>query len=105
MKKLTYLNVILTIIAVNLTILTLRGVDLIPTVQASSPAEKATLNSTQGDPIEVKIVDIDTYDALKVDLSKVSSRDKLDVDIAEISTYDELEVEIERSVDLNVKMK
>ena len=103
MKADFFTKVVLTVIAVNLTILTVRDLDIIPKAHANEPtdANHFVTNSHYGlvplnddgtisvklmdsDEIDVNIVGISTYDELEVDLVEISTNDELDVNIDEI---------------------
>ena len=96
MKTDTYTKVILTIIAVCLTFNVVKDLELIPAAYAS---EKS--NTTPNDliapteTIDVRIVDINTYDELNVNLKSVDTYDEVRVNIKSIDTDDELDVNID----------
>ncbi|MFO8054899.1 MAG: hypothetical protein R6U19_07045 [Bacteroidales bacterium] len=118
MKKDIFLKVVLTIIAVNLSILTLIRIEIIPDVHASKnpvihqdqkygliPLNKegavnVSLNSN--DVIDVNIQSIESWDNLGVDIESINTRDNLGINIQKIDTWDKLGVEI-KNTPLDVK--
>ena len=110
-----------TVIAINLSVLTLSKIKIIPSANAHSselemPAQFANyglvpinedgsvnMRLMSTDRLDVNIVDISTYDKLKVELdnevdvsiSSIRTSDKLGIDIKEISTTDEMDVNID----------
>ena len=121
MKIDRFTKVVLTVIAINLSILTLSKIKIIPSANANSselemPAQFANyglvpinedgsvnMRLMSTDRLDVNIVDISTYDKLKVELdnevdvsiSSIRTSDKLGIDIKEISTTDEMDVNID----------
>lgn len=102
MKTDTYTKVILTIIAVCLTINVVKDVDLIPTAQASETAtspetttEYRLVPISESNTMDVRIVDINTYDELNVNVKSIDSYDEMKVNIKSIDTSDELDVNID----------
>ena len=97
MKTDTYTKTLLTIIAVCLTIIGVRDLEIIPKVHANTsntisgyttvPVNKdgsITVRISNTDKIDVNIKEISTYDKLRVDLQSISTSDELDVNIDEI---------------------
>ena len=92
MKTDTYTKVVLTVIAVCLTFNVVKDLELVPTIQANTvDEEKSIANET----IDVRIVDINTYDELNVNLKSVDTYDEVKVNIKNIDTDDELDVNID----------
>lgn len=121
MKIDRFTKVVLTVIAINLTILTLSKIELIRPAKANS-SDYDISNSFSNyamvplnddgsinvklmgsEKIDVNIADISTYDKLKVELDNevdvsirsIRTNDKLGVNIKEISTTDEMDVNID----------
>lgn len=96
MKTDTYTKTILTIIAVCLSINLVQEMDIIPSAYASENdtirKDLPTLNET----IDVRIVDINTYDELNVNIKSVDSYDELKVNVNSIDTDDELDINIDQ---------
>lgn len=101
MKSSIYLNILLTVIAVNLSFQTLQELNIIPTAHASeteisniSEPEfglvplnengKIEVEFLPPDEIDVNITGIDTYDELDVNIAGIETSDELDVNIDEI---------------------
>ena len=101
MKTDNYTKVILTIIAICLTINVVKELQLIPAAYASAAnnPEKSTkyklVPVDDFNTIDVRIVDINTYDELNVNLKSVDTYDELKVNIKSIETTDELDVNID----------
>lgn len=98
-----YTKIVLTIIAVNLSILTVKNLDIMPKAYANEPINNLELapNMNYGlvplnadgsinvkliasDEIDVNIVDINTNDELDVNIVGVETSDELDVNIDEV---------------------
>ena len=94
MKIDKYTKIILTVIAVNLTIFSFKTIRFIPEVHAQNTTSSSScpnyglvpLNSDGS--VTVKLDD----QPIKIVLSEIKSWNKLKIDIAEISTTDELEI-------------
>lgn len=93
MKTDNYTKTILTIIAICLTINVVKEFDIIPSAYATEKNEPKLTNQVMDvrlvnistyDKLNVNIKSVDTYDALKVNLNKIGTSDKLDVNIKEI---------------------
>ena len=101
MKTDLYTKSILTVIAVALSIIVLKDIDIIPKAHASSNTNTAISNSNYGlvpvnedgsitvsfsptEQLDVNIKNIDTYDEIRVDLYGISTTDELDVNLDEI---------------------
>jgi len=99
MKTDPYIKTILTIIAICLTINAVQQLDIIPSVYATEENKHATLDLAPfTEIIDVRIVDINTYDELNVNIKSVDTYDELKVNIKSIDTSDELDVNI-KSID------
>lgn len=96
MKTDIYTKTVLTIIAVCLTFNVLQDLELVPKAYAAdveiSEANKLT---TPMETIDVRIVDINTYDELNVNLKSVDTYDEVKVNLKSIDTSDELDVNID----------
>ena len=96
MKTDLYTKTLLTIIAVCLSIQVVQQLDLVPSVYASEKDDPSKLDlPTITETIDVRIVDINTYDELNVNLKSVDTYDELKVNINSIDTSDELDVNID----------
>lgn len=98
MKTDLYTKTILTIIAVCLTINVVKDADIIPSAYAAEPENPAVdnpLNTNVTETIDVRIVDINTYDELNVNVKNIDTYDEMKVNIKSIDTSDELDVNID----------
>ena len=96
MKTDLYTKIILTVIAVCLTLILVKEFDLIPSAYASiDPVETTSLLPPISETIDVRIVDISTYDELNVNLKGVDTYDEVKVNLSNIDTTDELDVNID----------
>ena len=114
MKVDTFTKVVLTIIAVNLTIITVKNIDIIPKAFAGEPSESSALSpgtnyglvpvNTDGsinvklssyDELDVNIVGIETTDDLDANIVGIRTSDELDANIVGIETSDELDVNLD----------
>jgi hypothetical protein len=96
MKTDLYTKTLLTIIAVCLTINVVQQLDIIPSVHAADKTNAKGLDvSALTETIDVRIVDINTYDELNVNIKSVDTYDELKVNIKSIDTSDELDVNID----------
>lgn len=97
MKSDMYTKVILTIIAVCLTINVFNNWEIIPTAHASNTIKtpKYKLIPFENNTIDVRIVDINTYDELNVNLKSVDTYDEVKVNLKSINTSDELDINID----------
>ncbi|NNM23518.1 MAG: hypothetical protein HKO54_08180 [Flavobacteriaceae bacterium] len=96
MKADLYTKTILTIIAACLTINVMQQFNFIPSVHASEDKEvPAGVLPSLLETIDVRIVDINTYDELNVNLKSVDTYDEVKVNIKGIDTSDELDVNID----------
>ncbi len=109
MKNNLYLNIVMGIIALNLTIISLDILSVFPSLKASNsyPDLKPEygivplneegsikIDLSQSGTLDVRIVDINTYDMLKVNLADISTSDKLDINLAKVSTSDKLNIRV-----------
>ena len=94
MKTDTYTKVLLTVIAACLTFNVVQDLQLIPVAHAETLSEEGKLPITM-ETIDVRIVDINTYDELNVNLKSVDTYDELKVNVNSIDTSDELDVNID----------
>ena len=96
MKTDLYTKTLLTIIAVCLTINVVQQLDIIPSAYASEKNDSVELDlPVVNETIDVRIVDINTYDELNVNLKSVDTYDEVKVNIKSIDTSDELDVNID----------
>lgn len=100
MKTDNYTKIILTIIAICLTINVVKDFKIIPSVYAndSEYTSKNQLNAKHvpiNNVMDVRLVDINTYDELNVNLKSVDTYDEVKVNIKRIETSDELDVNID----------
>ncbi len=96
MKTDLYTKTILTVIAFCLTLNVVKDFDIIPSAYASnSSTETTTLLAPMSETIDVRIVDINTYDELNVNIKSVDTYDEVKVNINSIDTTDELDVNID----------
>jgi len=96
MKTDLYTKTILTIIAICLTINVVQQLEIIPSVHASEKNSTTPLNlAPLTEVIDVRIVDINTYDELNVNIKSVDTYDEFKVNIKSIDTSDELDVNID----------
>ncbi len=93
MKTDLYTKTILTIIAFCLVVNIVKEVDLIPSAYALDPIENP--NMIESNVMDVRIVDINTYDELNVNLNGVSTSEELKVNLKRIETTDELDVNLD----------
>jgi len=111
MKTNLYLQFILTVIAINLTALTLKQFDIIPSAYATSPTvtppnQSATTDVNivsvngqriYGGLVPVTLKDIETNDKLAVEVKGWQTYDVPQVDIKRISTSDKMNVEVKNN--------
>ena len=102
MKTDLYTKAVLTVIALCLAVIVLNQTNLVPKAYASETFEKPVLNTnyavvplSESNTIDVRIVDINTYDELNVNLKGIDSYDEMKVNIKSIDTSDELDVNID----------
>lgn len=102
MKTDTYTKIVLTIIAVCLTINVVKDINWIPTAQASEKDVSSKISTkyqlvpvSEMNTMDVRIVDINTYDELNVNIKSIDSYDEMKVNIKSIDTSDELDVNID----------
>lgn len=102
MKTDKYTKIVLTIIAVCLTVNMVKNIDIIPTAQASENVVTPEISTTyqlvpvsEMNTMDVRIVDINTNDELNVNIKSIDSYDEMKVNIESIDTSDELDVNID----------
>ncbi|MFC7358548.1 hypothetical protein ACFQO1_12675 [Jejudonia soesokkakensis] len=102
MKTDTYTKVILTIIAVCLTLNVLKDFEILPKAYATEfennleiPIDYKLVPVNASTTMDVRIVDIATYDELNVNLKSVDTYDEVKVNLKSIDTSDELDVNID----------
>lgn len=88
MKVDRFTKIVLTVIAVNLTILTVKNLDLIPKAYANEPTSNLALLPN----INYGLVPLNEDGTITV---KLSAYDKIDVNIVGVNTSDELDVNID----------
>jgi hypothetical protein len=96
MKTDNYTKAILTIIAICLSLNLVKDLEIIPTAYAS---ENHSINNdlpSLNETIDVRIVDINTYDELNVNIKSVDTYDELKVNLTSIDTDDELDINIDQ---------
>ena len=80
MKTDLYTKIILTVIAVCLSILTLQNIDLIPNTYAAEPNKKENVLMTKN----YGLVPLNSDGTIDVNITRISTTDELDVNIDEI---------------------
>ena len=101
MKTDTYTKVILTVIAVCLTINVINNLDFIPTAHAANnntdkpEVEYHLVPVTPNQVMDVRLVDINTSDEMNVNIKSVDTYDEFKVNLKSIDTSDELDVNID----------
>ncbi len=102
MKTDNYTKVILTIIAICLTVNVVKEINFIPTANASEKMVTPEISTkyqlvpvSEMNTMDVRIVDINTYDELNVNVKSIDSYDEMKVNIKSIDTSDELDVNID----------
>ncbi len=93
MKTDNYTKTILTIIAICLTINVIKDFQIFPSAYASENENAVTKPVTEV--LDVRIVDINTYDELNVNLKGVDTYDEVKVNLKSIETTDELDVNLD----------
>jgi hypothetical protein len=105
-----YTKVILTAIALFLGIISLSQLQLIPSLHASeNPSSSLDLPNYSMVPVnadgsinvrmetmDVRIVDINTYDLLPVKISDIATSDLLNVNLKDVDTYEAVPVDIKK---------
>lgn len=104
MKTDFYTKTMLTVIAICLTVIVVKDIQIIPSAYAleENVSNKDT-NSTEYrlvpvsnmETLDVRIVDINTYDELNVNVKSIDSYDEMKVNINSIDTQDELDINID----------
>ena len=95
MKTDLYTKTLLTIIAVCLTFNVAKDLDIIPKAYASENKIEGNELTPVAETIDVRIVDISTYDELNVNLKSVDTYDEVKVNLKSIDTSDELDINID----------
>ena len=102
MKTDRYTKVILTVIAVCLTLQVAKEFDFIPKAYASSDPMLPSSNSKYklievdaNNVMDVRLVDVNTSDELNVNIKRVETYDEFKVNIKSIDTSDELDVNLD----------
>ncbi len=95
MKIDLYTKTLLTIIAACLTFNVAKDLDIVPKAYASKNKTETTNLALPLETIDVRIVDINTYDELNVNLKSVDTYDEVKVNLKSIDTSDELDVNID----------
>jgi len=102
MKADLYTKIVLTIIAICLSINVVQQLDIIPKAYAATTTPDAEISTqyrlvpiNEFETMDVRIVDINTYDELNVNLKSVDTYDEVKVNIKSIDTSDELDVNID----------
>lgn len=92
MKTDNYTKTILTIIAICLTINVLKDFQIFPAAYAGE--NEKPINPVS-EVLDVRLVDINTYDELNVNLKGVDTYDEVKVNLKKIETTDELDVNLD----------
>ncbi|MBX2828830.1 MAG: hypothetical protein KTR22_11755 [Flavobacteriaceae bacterium] len=95
MKTDLYTKTLLTIIAVCLSFNVAKDLDLVPKAYASENKVETNDLTAPLETIDVRIVDINTYDELNVNIKSVDTYDEMKVNVKSIDTSDELDVNID----------
>ncbi len=101
MKTDAYTKVILTVIAVCLTLNVVQNLDIIPTAQAANTSletpevEYHLVPVTPNQVMDVRIVDINTSDEMNINIKSVDTYDEFKVNLKSIDTTDELDINID----------
>lgn len=100
MKTDKYTKTILTIIAICLTINVMKDFEIIPSAYANETGNIPKIPVgykvvPMNDVMDVRLVDINTYDELNVNLKSVDTYDEVKVNIKKIETTDELDVNLD----------
>lgn len=100
MKTDKYTKTILTIIAICLTINVIKDFEIFPSAYANEPEKISDIPVgykvvPMNEVMDVRLVDINTYDELNVNLKGVDTYDEVKVNIKKIETTDELDVNLD----------
>ena len=99
MKTDRYTKIILTVIAICLTINVVKDLEIVPKAYAnetySSDTEYRLVPVSDMETLDVRIVDINTWDELNVNVKNIDTYDEMRVNIRNIETDDELDVNID----------
>ena len=93
MKTDNYTNTILTIIAICLTLNVLKDFEIFPSAYAGE--NDKIVAAPVSEVLDVRLVDINTYDELNVNLKGVDTYDEVKVNLKKIETTDELDVNLD----------
>ena len=88
MKVDKFTKIVLTVIAVNLTVLTVKNLDIIPKVYANGPSNNLELTPN----MNYGLVPLNEDGTIS---AKLSAYDEIDVNIVGVNTNDELDVNID----------
>ncbi|MCH2021568.1 MAG: hypothetical protein MK207_03715 [Saprospiraceae bacterium] len=88
MKTDNFTKLLLTLIAINLTFITIKNIEIIPEAYANDPLNNYSFNTKTN----YGLVPLNEDGSITV---KLTSSDEIDVNITDISTSDELNVNIE----------
>lgn len=91
MKTDNYTKIILTIIAICLTINVVKDFEIFPAAYATEKEMQKPFTEV----MDVRLVDISTYDELNVNLKSVDTYDEVKVNLKKIETTDELDINID----------
>lgn len=110
MKTDLYTKTVLTVIALCLTVIVFKQLQIIPDAVAGIPGSKSPQSyglvpvNTDGsinvhikpgtETMNVSIVDVNTYDMLKVDVADINTSDKMNISLNDINTSDHLNVDL-----------
>lgn len=100
MKTDKYTKTVLTIIAICLTINVVKDFEVFPAAYANAPEKISEIPVgykliPANEPMDVRLVDINTYDNLNVNIKGVDTYDELKVNLKKIETSDKLDVNLE----------
>lgn len=95
MKTDLYTKSVLTVIAICLSFQVFQDLELFPKAYANEPVTNSLNDLPALAPMDVRIVDISTYDALNVNLKEIDTYDQLKVNLVNIDCDDELDVNID----------
>ena len=101
MKTDNYTKIILTVIAVCLTLNVIQNLDIIPSAHAAnndidkSEIEYHLVPVMPNQVMDIRIVDINTSDEMNVNIKSVDTYDEFKVNLKSIDTTDELDVNID----------
>ena len=94
-----YTKIVLTVIAVCLTINLVKDLEIVPKAYANdniaNETEYRLVPVSEMETLDVRIVDINTYDELNVNVKNIDTYDEMKVNIKSIETSDELDVNLD----------